>query len=74
MPHKIQKIAVLGLGTLGAQIAIQAAYYGRSVRGYDLDSEIFPKTIQNVKEMMETLEDFQPCRLKIGRRRLPMSS
>lgn len=58
MPHKIQKIAVLGLGTLGAQIAIQAAYYGRSVRGYDLDSEIFPKTIQNVKEMMETLGRF----------------
>lgn len=55
MPHKIQKIAVVGLGTLGTQIAIQAACYGYSVRGYDQVPEIFEKTIQNVKGMMEIL-------------------
>ncbi|MBP1715118.1 MAG: hypothetical protein H6Q42_3321, partial [Deltaproteobacteria bacterium] len=27
MSQKIEKIAVIGLGTLGTQIAIQAAYY-----------------------------------------------
>ena len=51
----IKKISVIGLGTLGTQIAIQAAYYGCEVRGYDQDPEIFPKTIQKVKGMMKFL-------------------
>ena len=55
MSQKIEKIAVIGLGTLGTQIAIQAAYYGCSVRGYDQDPEIFQKTIQKVKGMMKIL-------------------
>ena len=55
MPQKIGKLAVIGLGTLGTQIAIQAAYYGCTVRGYDQDPEIFPKTIQKVKGMMKFL-------------------
>jgi 3-hydroxybutyryl-CoA dehydrogenase len=55
MPQKIGKIAVIGLGTLGTQIALQAAYYGCSVRGYDQDPEIFAKTIQKVKGMMRIL-------------------
>jgi 3-hydroxybutyryl-CoA dehydrogenase len=55
MPQKIEKIAVIGLGTLGTQIAIQAAYYGCSVRGYDPDAEVFAKTIQKVKGMMKIL-------------------
>jgi len=55
MPQKIEKIAVIGLGTLGTQIAIQAAYYGCRVRGYDQDPEIFAKTIQKVKGMMKFL-------------------
>ncbi len=55
MSKKIEKIAVIGLGTLGTQIAIQAAYYGCSVRGYDQDPEIFSKTIQKVKGMMKIL-------------------
>ncbi len=55
MSQKIERIAVIGLGTLGTQIAIQAAYYGCGVRGYDQDPEIFPKTIQKVKGMMKIL-------------------
>ncbi len=55
MPQKIGKLAVIGLGTLGTQIAIQAAYHGCSVRGYDQDPEIFTKTIQKVKGMMKIL-------------------
>jgi 3-hydroxyacyl-CoA dehydrogenase len=29
----VKKISVIGLGTLGTQIAIQAAYHEREVRG-----------------------------------------
>jgi 3-hydroxybutyryl-CoA dehydrogenase len=52
---KIKKIGIVGLGTLGTQIAIQAAYYGYEVIGYDQDPEIFQKTIQKVKGMMKFL-------------------
>jgi 3-hydroxybutyryl-CoA dehydrogenase len=52
---RIQKIATIGLGTLGTQIAIQAAYYGYEVRGYDQDPEIFQKTIQKLKGTMKFL-------------------
>ena len=31
----IKKVSVIGLGTLGTQIAIQAACYGYKVNGYD---------------------------------------
>ena len=41
MNQKVRKVSVIGLGTLGTQIAIQAAYYGNEVRPYDQDSEIF---------------------------------
>ena len=40
---------------MGTQIAIQAAYYGYEVRGYDQDPQIFPKTIQKLKGMMKFL-------------------
>jgi 3-hydroxybutyryl-CoA dehydrogenase len=52
---KIKKIGIVGLGTLGTQIAIQAAYYGYEVIGYDQYPEIFQKTIQKVKGMMKFL-------------------
>ncbi len=52
---EIKKISVIGLGTLGTQIAIQAAYYGYEVRGYDQDPQIFQKTIQKIKGMMKFL-------------------
>ena len=55
MTQKIKKMAVIGTGTLGTQIAIQAAYYGYEVRGYDQDTEIFQKTIQKAKGMMKLL-------------------
>jgi 3-hydroxybutyryl-CoA dehydrogenase len=51
----IKKVSVIGLGTLGTQIAIQTAYYGYVVRGYDQDPEIFQKTIKKVKDLMKFL-------------------
>ncbi len=53
---RIQRVAQIGLGTLGTQIAIQTAYYGYEVRGYDQDSQIFQKTIQKLKGTMKFLK------------------
>ena len=52
---QIKTIAIIGLGTLGTQIAVQAAAYGYDVRGYDQDQEIFSKTITKVKGMMAAM-------------------
>ncbi len=51
----IKKVSVVGLGTLGTQIAVQAASYGYEAKGFDQDPEIFQKTIQKVKGMMKIL-------------------
>jgi 3-hydroxybutyryl-CoA dehydrogenase len=40
---KIQKVAVVGTGTLGTQIAIQAALFAYTVSAYDVDKESFPR-------------------------------
>jgi 3-hydroxybutyryl-CoA dehydrogenase len=39
----MQNITVLGTGVLGSQIALQAAYHGKSVLAYDLNEEILAK-------------------------------
>ena len=41
MAISIRKVAVIGLGTLGAQIALQTAYKGYEVFGFDRDESIF---------------------------------
>ncbi|PKN35849.1 MAG: 3-hydroxyacyl-CoA dehydrogenase [Deltaproteobacteria bacterium HGW-Deltaproteobacteria-19] len=48
----IKNISVIGLGTLGTQIAVQAACYGCNVRGYDQDPEIFLKKVEELKFLM----------------------
>ncbi len=45
MIGKIKKVAVLGLGTLGTQIACQAAVSGYDVTAYDLDDTVFHRTM-----------------------------
>ena len=42
----IQKVAVIGTGTLGAQIAVQAARFGYQVAAYDIDRDSFPRSQQ----------------------------
>ena len=54
MVQQIKKVAVIGTGTLGAQIAVQAASYGYDVKSYDLDPESFQKTLQKVRALMKT--------------------
>ncbi len=39
----IKKIAVLGTGVLGSQIAFQAAYFGYDVTAYDISDEVLEK-------------------------------
>ena len=52
----IKKISVIGLGTLGTQIAIQAAYYGYEVRAYDQDPQVFQKTIQRNRRITAPID------------------
>ena len=47
-----QNISVVGLGTLGTQIAIQAAAYGHRVSGYDPDPSAFGRMQVKVREAM----------------------
>jgi 3-hydroxybutyryl-CoA dehydrogenase len=53
MIQKIKKVAVIGAGTLGTQIAIQAACYGNDVRAYDKDPEMFQKALQKIPGVMK---------------------
>jgi 3-hydroxybutyryl-CoA dehydrogenase len=47
---KIRKVSIIGVGTLGTQIATQAASYGYEVRAYDKDPEMFQKVLQKLHE------------------------
>ena len=49
----IEKIAVVGMGTLGTQVAIQAAAYGYDVYGFDPDPSAFAKTQAKVRSAMQ---------------------
>jgi 3-hydroxybutyryl-CoA dehydrogenase len=55
MESKIKKVAVIGTGTLGTQIAIQCASYGYEVKAYDQNPESFSQTIPKVLRMMKIL-------------------
>lgn len=49
---KVLNITVVGLGTLGTQIAIQAAAYGHRVSGFDSDRSAFQRMLTKVREAM----------------------
>jgi 3-hydroxyacyl-CoA dehydrogenase len=49
MKLKIRKIAVIGTGTLGTQIAVHSAYHGYDVSAYDAD----PKSLEKVLRMIQ---------------------
>jgi 3-hydroxybutyryl-CoA dehydrogenase len=52
----IRKVSVIGLGTLGTQISIQAAYYGYDVTAYDQDAQVFQRMIEKIKGIMGFLK------------------
>ncbi|NWF55647.1 MAG: hypothetical protein HXY45_12725 [Syntrophaceae bacterium] len=46
---KIRKVAVIGTGTLGSQIAIHSGYHGYDVSAYDADPESLEKVLQMIQ-------------------------
>jgi len=68
MKQKIKKVAVIGTGTLGTQIAIQAAYYGYEVGAYDEAPGVLPKMIQKLMGTMKFLDRALPCRPMNGKK------
>jgi 3-hydroxybutyryl-CoA dehydrogenase len=52
MAEKIEKVAVVGMGILGAQIAIQAACYGYQVTGFDQVEGTFAKANQGLLQAL----------------------
>ncbi len=53
MDKKIQKVAVIGTGLLGTQIAIQATCFDYEVSAHDPDEGSFNKVIQIIDAMMK---------------------
>ena len=49
MPLKVKKIAVIGTGTLGTQIAVHSTYHGYDVSAHDAD----PKSLEKVLQMIQ---------------------
>jgi 3-hydroxybutyryl-CoA dehydrogenase len=58
MAEKIERIAVVGLGILGAQIAIQAAGHGCQVTGFDEMPEAFDRANQVIFASIEAQQIF----------------
>ena len=52
----IKKVSVIGLGTMGTQISIQAAHYGYDVTAYDQDPQVFQRMIEKLKGIMAFLK------------------
>ena len=49
MKPKIRKVAVIGTGTLGTQIAVHSAYHGYNVSAYDADPQSMGKVIRMIQ-------------------------
>ena len=49
---EIKKVAVIGSGILGTQIAVQSAHFGYGVSVYDLDPASFEKAFQDIKTVI----------------------
>jgi 3-hydroxybutyryl-CoA dehydrogenase len=52
MSKGIRRISVIGTGTLGTQIATQAASYEYEIRAFDQDPQIFSKTLEKLRGVM----------------------
>jgi 3-hydroxybutyryl-CoA dehydrogenase len=52
MEGKIQKVAVVGMGTLGVQIALIAGHYGYAVKAFDPDERSFERVLKLIQSRM----------------------
>ena len=50
MDGKIRKVAVIGEGTLGVQIALMAVHYGNQVKTFDPDEKSFARVLQLIRQ------------------------
>ncbi len=53
MAHEIRKVAVIGAGVLGTQIAVQAAHFGYEVSTYDPDQGSFARAHQDLTSVLD---------------------
>ena len=51
--NRINRVAIIGTGTLGAQIALQAAHYRNVVSVYDRAEESFERVLAAIKMRIE---------------------
>ncbi|MCF8082599.1 MAG: 3-hydroxyacyl-CoA dehydrogenase family protein [Deltaproteobacteria bacterium] len=61
----IDSVAVVGLGTLGVQIALQAAAMGYDVRGYDPDPDAFGRMFEKFSHLISG--DASPGPVDLGK-------
>jgi 3-hydroxybutyryl-CoA dehydrogenase len=75
MNGKIQKLAVIGMGTLGVQIALMAAHYGYKVKAFDPDEKSFERVLKLIharianagRKTLPPFEDLEKSASKIQR-------
>ncbi len=75
MKIKIRKVAVIGTGTMGTQIAIHSSFHGYEVSAYDPDEKAFQKVLEMIRvrianstrEPTLSLEEIQNQAKKIRR-------
>jgi len=63
----LNKIAVVGVGTLGTQIAMQSANSGYQVKVFDIREGILEKTLETVKgiDLLVPIDNWPVCQEKI---------
>ncbi len=54
MEQGIRRVAVVGTGLLGTQIAILAVGYGYTVSVYDADPQSLDRSVENIKQVLRT--------------------
>jgi 3-hydroxybutyryl-CoA dehydrogenase len=54
MKEKIQKVAVVGTGSLGTQIAALASCFGCQVFAYDIDADSMNSALENLRTIIKT--------------------
>jgi len=67
---EIRKVAVIGTGTLGTQIALQASSHGYDVAIYNADERAFERTLETIKRRIEnTRREKVPLALRLFKER-----
>ncbi|AFL85531.1 3-hydroxyacyl-CoA dehydrogenase [Belliella baltica DSM 15883] len=63
---KIEKVCILGAGTLGSRVALQAALSGYQVTVYDIKQEALDSSLKVMKKILNQLEKFSEIKAEEG--------